>query len=297
MACLSLMKLKTIKPSWQATGYFNLLNTDNHVGSLYSIDDMMTILSIPSENKKIFCDLLQRGNHLREGEWIDEPELNSSNIWKCLMNYCSQTPPKKFQSLSELELKAVIEKVYGQNVTVDTQIDVKTQGMKRKRYIDLKATINNETFYIEFLGPQHFSDESIEKDIKRKQELEREAGYTIIEWPYWIQICERNVRIAFGDNLKGRGAIWGSFCFWKGVSDKVKQRICDLSSKFNAIHKDGIGYFYEIWEDKNGEIIKPAHPIIQLIKENKYDLNILLPANVEAEGKLFWLPKDLWYMV
>ena len=121
-------------------------------------------------------------------------------------------------------------------------------------------------------------------------------GIKIIEWPYWIQLCARNVRIAFGENLEGKGAIWGSEILWGNVSEKVKQRIFDLSKSFNAIHEDGIGYFYELWEDRN-HVIKPAHPLINMIKKGEKTIELLLPANIDAEEKKFWLPKELWKLI
>ena len=46
--------------------------------------------------------------------------------------------------------------------------------------------------------------------------------------------------------------------------------------------------------DNDGNMIKPAHPIIDKIKGGEETIDILLPMNVNDEGVNFWLPKDLW---
>ena len=276
-------------PSWEPDGFFDLSDSDNHAGSLYTIEDMMEILSIPHDNKDLFINLLRKGDFLDNDERIKEPYLHKNKQWKCFMFCCSSELPKQYQTLSEFELIALIKKVYGSDVVIETQEHI------GKYYIDIKATIKNKVHYIEFLGPlYHFDDDDmIVKDKNRKAYLEKALDTKIIEWPYWIQFCERNVRIAFGENLQGRGAIWGSEVFFGSSSEKVKNKIINLSKKFNAIHNDGIGYFYELWEE-NGRIIKPAHPIIEMIKRGKESIDLLLPANLDVEEKKFWLPKELW---
>lgn len=287
-------------PTWEPDGFFELSDSDNHVGSLYSIEDMMTILSIPSTNKELFTKQLKRRKLLDDANRIKEPQLfkkgkikgENKKRWIILMESLSTEKPLKSQTLSELELIALIKKAYGTDVVVDAQKQIGNY------FIDIKATINNKNYYIDFLGPRHHfeNDEDIDNDFKRKSELEQQLNTRIIEWPYWIQFCERNVRIAFGENLKGKGAIWGSEIFWGGLSEKIKNRILELSKSFNAIHGDGIGYFYELWEE-NGCIIKPAHPIIDMIKSGKKSIDLLLPANLDVKEKKYWLPKELWGLI
>ncbi len=255
----------------------------------------MTILSIPYERKEEFVKILRRHRCIDLEERIKEPNLNNMisspqrKLWKTILaKMCLPIPPKD-QSLSELELISII-KQFSKNVVIEEQYPV---GNRR---IDIKITYNGNKIYIDFLGPYHFEDSKIDEDQIRKAEIEEKIKSPLIEWPYWIQLCERNVRIAFGENLQGRGAIWGSEVFFGSSTEKVKNKIIDLSKKFNAIHNDGIGYFYELWEE-NGHVIKPAHPIIEMIKEGKHTIDKLLPANLDVEEKKFWLPKELWKLI
>ena len=289
--------MKSLKPTWEVDGLFELSDSDNHVGSLYTVEDMMTILSIPTENHESFYKEVKRRKLLSDTGRVIEPKLFKKGSyknkrierWKILMDSLSSEKPKNKQSLSELELKAVIEKIYGASISIETQSNI------GNNVLDIKANYKGTEYYIEFLGPYHFKDDvNIFKDKERKFNLEEKLGVKIIEWPYWIQLCERNVKIAFGENLEGRGAIWGSEILFGESSDAVKQKIISLSENFHAIRKDGIGYFYEEWRDNDGNMIKPAHPIIDKIKGGEETIDILLPMNVNDEGVNFWLPKDLW---
>ena len=283
--------MRYIKPTWEVEGLFDLSDSDNHAGSLYTVEDMMKILSIPNERKSFFVEMINTGGYFGRDGRIKEPDIQRDGKWKCLMNHCSLEKPKRYQSLSELELVEIINSTIGK----DNDLSIDTQFRVGRYCVDIKVNLKNKDYYIEFLGPQHFnSDDKVERDRARRNYLENILGTQIVEWPYWIQLCEQNVRIAFGENLKGRGAIWGSEVFFGDSSNAVKQRIISLSKSFRAIREDGIGYFYEEWKDKDGNSIKPSHPIVEKIKNGEESIEILLPANVESEGKMFWLPKELW---
>lgn len=281
--------MKKLTPTWEAEGYFDLSDSNNHVGSLYTIEDMMTILSIPNEHRDLFIEMIRKGNCLGKEERIKEPDIQRDGKWKCLKYYCSEEHPKRFQSLSELELIAITNKTFGNAINVETQVKV------GRFYVDIKVNLNQKDYYIEFLGPQHFySDDVVKRDCDRKNNIENRLGLNVIEWLFWIQLCEKNVRIAFEEELEGTGAIWGSEIFFGESSEAVKKKIISLSKNFHAIREDGIGYFYEEWKNDDGNLIKPAHPIIERIKEGKIGVDILLPMNIGDEGKNFWLPKELW---
>ncbi len=280
-----------LKVDWQPEGVFALNDSDNHVGSLLSIEDLMEILSVKDNCKEDFIKKLRRSHKKWSGDYIKEPLLQEGKeLWKQLKNEFSDVPVKQNQSLSELELISVIKRTFG-----ESNVKIEEQFKEGKYSIDICAAYKGKDVFIDFLGPRHFEDEKLEKDNMRKQILKDIYGKSIIEWPYWIQMCERNVRIAFGEHIEGKGAIWGSKNVWGGVSENISKRIISLSKAFNSIHEDGIGYFYEEWKDREENLIKPAHPIIKKIMNDEYQIDVLIPQGVCGEDRKFWLPKELWY--
>jgi hypothetical protein len=147
----------------------------------------------------------------------------------------------------------------------------------------------------EFDGPQHFtiSEYGLPKDPRnKKKRVEDLTGIEVVNWPYWINRCESNVRVLFDRQVTGYGAIWsakpgalfGSFTF-----DDSAALIEQFTSRFNAVSEEGYGYFYGP-NTRNRR--NPEHPIINEIMTDKKPRTVLLPKGYTDEKR--WLPAVLW---
>jgi hypothetical protein len=266
-------------------GIFNLDNSDKFVGSYIAKLDLMTILNITNK------DLINIPFENNEGvDFIDEKSLR--NYWQD--DKIPNSPPYKIGnssvSFDEYILVAIIKKTFP-NSTVEQQIK---WGQK---YIDIKLTLNNKEYFIEFHGPGHFkqlSAKAPEDPFLRKVQIEKDFGITCFIWPYWIQRCSKNLKVLLGDKKEnGYGALWstkihfGQFYFHNSY-DIIKE----ITNQFNAAPNENYGYFYE----ENGvNRYKPEHPIVKSILNGrlKDGIDRILPKGISNNKIENWLPDKL----
>ena len=60
-------------------GVFDLSDSDNHVGSLFSLDDLIVILEIDDDKKSDFCQAMVRLKLLKNDGYVDESGKNGAN--------------------------------------------------------------------------------------------------------------------------------------------------------------------------------------------------------------------------
>jgi very-short-patch-repair endonuclease len=214
-------------------------------------------------------------------EIIDE--RNIQKLW--YENKIPNAIPVGKSSLDELLLIAIIKMTIPDTI-IERQIKVGHYSM------DLKLTYNRKTVFIEFDGPYHFAlsryGEPKHPFIK-KERVQEKTGIEVINWAYWIQRCKSNVLSIFDNKVKGFGALWsteihfGMFYF----PDSVKI-IETITKRFNAVDKNGYGYFYG--PNTMGRN-NPKHPIIDKIKSKEKDINLILPKGYE--DKNYWIPYEL----
>lgn len=259
-------------------GIFKLKDSDNCVGSFLSIDDILVILEIDSQKKIAVFEYLTKCKKITEDGFVDELDLYKE--WSALMKAYGK-PPLPKTSLDEYILKAIFKVTYP-NLKIEQQVSIPRTRFKA----DFKLTLNEKVFFVEFDGPAHFSETKYgtpNNPLERSKQIEKITGIKVINWPFWIQRCSRNVKVIFGDESKGLGSLWTTnILFGDFVFDNSAEIIETITKQFNAAEDNGVGYFYV----KND--IKPEHSIIEQIKKNPTKENRLLPKGFKK--KSFWLP-------
>ena len=97
------------------------------------------------------------------------------------------------------------------------------------------------------------------------------------------------VRALFDKKSKGFGVLWSTNVhFGDFVFEDSAAIIKQMTSRFNAIEKDGIGYFYCSNNRGRNNI---EHPIINRIHNGDTPMEKLLPMG--RENREFWLPDRL----
>jgi very-short-patch-repair endonuclease len=256
-------------------GIFDLSNSDYCVGSYLLKSDVKEILNVSDEDLKNV-----KFTNLNGNEVCDEKKIQK--LW-----YKGKIPnsiPVEKSSLDELLLIAIIKKTYP-NIIIERQSKVLRYSM------DLKITLEKKEVYIEFDGPYHFVHSQYgepKNPFVKKQIVQDKTGIEVVNWPYWIQRCNSNVRTIFEKDIKGYGALWsteihfGTFFF----SDSA-QIIEIISKRFNAVD-DGYGYFYgPNTRNRNN----PEHPIIEKIKNGEKNIEVILPKGYKEID--YWIPKKL----
>lgn len=257
-------------------GIFDLNNSDQCVGSYIKKSDIPFIL----DNKE--SDLTQIDFSIIDGqEVIDERKLQK--LW--YENKIPNSPPEDKTSLDEKLLSAVIKKVYP-DIIIERQIRISRFSM------DLKLTLNEKTVFIEFDGPSHFAMSRYGAPRKhpfyKKQTIEDKTGIEVVNWPYWIQRCQSNVKAIFEKSTKGFGVLWSTnIHFGDFVFENSADVIEKMNARFNANRDSGVGYFYITSENRNN----PDHPIVEKIKNGKEDVGRIIPKGITERGK--WLPSIL----
>lgn len=269
-------------------GIFDLSNSDNHVGSLFSIDDLMVILEIDDDKKSDFNQAIVRLNLLRKDGYVDEKDLHKQ--WKCLKKLYSSAPLYSRSSLDEYILLAILRRTFPE-ATINQQVKV---GSK---VIDFEILYKGITKYVEFDGPSHFitkrSRNTHEDPFKRIEYVYNIKGCELVIWPFWIQRCSQNVRIIFDQSLKGYGALWTSTKYFHDFSiQNPSATIKKLTQRFNAEDENGIGYFYE---KKDGPRFQPSHNILSKVKKEHSKIKLFIPN--DAQDYKYWLPKEIWNLL
>lgn len=259
-------------------GIFNLNDSDKCVGSYLTKSDIKEILDVQENDlsKVMFRQI--------DGlEVIDESQIHK--LW-----YKGKIPNAisvNKSSLDELLLIAIIRRTFP-DIQIERQIRVKKFSM------DLRLTLlGKPPVFIEFDGPSHFaySRYGVPRNppFRKKEIVESETGTEVINWAYWIQRCERNVKAIFDNSVKGYGALWGTeIHFGMFVFENSAEIIDKITARFNAVDDEGYGYFYEGYTRNRNN---PKHPIIEQIKNGKTNISIILPLGYK--DKNYWVPDRL----
>lgn len=145
---------------------------------------------------------------------------------------------------------------------------------------------------VEFFGPSHFIPQygrNPEAPSERVAAIQDKLGIECVVWPYWIQRCETNVKVLLGDDIEGIAAVWSTKAhFGDFTLDGAASVISELSKRFNALGKSGIGYMYTNERTPN----KPVHPIVDRIQKGKEKRSRLIPRDNQF-SESYWLPSSL----
>jgi hypothetical protein len=259
-------------------GIFDLNDSDKCVGSYLTKSDIKEILQVKDS------DLTNVNFKLIDNiEVVDERQIQK--LW--YENKIPNAIPVVKSSLDELLLIAIIRRTFP-DILIERQLKVKRFSM------DLKLTLQDKpSIYIEFDGPSHFAPSrwGMPKNdpFRKKKIVEDVTGIEVVNWAYWIQRCNSNVRAIFDKSVKGFGVLWsteihfGMFVFEN--SDKI---IENITSRFNAVDENGFGYFYG---GQTRERNNPEHPIIEKIKNGKENVGLIVPKG--SKDRNYWLPEKL----
>jgi very-short-patch-repair endonuclease len=257
-------------------GVFDLNDSDNCVGSFLLKSDVKEILNINDNDLGNITF-----NNVNGHEVIDERKIQK--LW--YENKITNTIPVKKSSLDELLLMAIIKKTIP-DAKIERQVKIGRYSM------DLKVSFNNKTVFIEFDGPYHFTLSRFGEPkhlFIKKEKVQEKTGIEVINWPYWIQRCKSNVLAIFDNNVKGFGALWSTeIHFGMFHFDNSVNIIETITKRFNAVDKNGYGYFYG--PNTMGRN-NPKHPIIDKIKNGEEKIDIILPKKYENID--YWIPNEL----
>lgn len=258
------------------TGYFNLHESNSHVGSFFSRKDLSEILGIDDEKLNFL--------NFDDNCYIDEHTIQKSWYDNCFDGCINRVGSSKI-SFDEIVLKKIIGLTYKDSI-IETQVSF---GRKK---VDFLVTVNRIKKAIEYFGPTHFIATKYSSDVKspfdRKNEVEDYFGCECIIWPFWIQKCTNNVITIFDRSVVGYGAFWNSNILYSNFESVITEEIIiKLNEQFNC-YRNGYGYFF----DENGyERIKPRHPILNKIKSGKENMGKILPNG--CKNSELWIPDYL----
>lgn len=263
----------------KSQGIFKLHDSDNHCGSYLSIDDAAEVLEVTTSQ---LTDLPIRTIN---GQTVIS-ELDLHKAWgtgKIL------SPHKaKHKNISRSLDELIMSKLFQITLTgciVDYQIQF------GRKFVDLKLSYNGRTIYIEFVGPSHFIPQYQRmptSPLARKREVGDNFSELCVIWPFWIQRCSKNILSLLDPTVKGMASVWSTKAlFGDFVYPKSAEIIIELTSQFNALRDEGLGYMYG-----NQHTNKPVHPIIELILKGKENRQRLIPQGNNKSDN-YWLPKEL----
>jgi len=260
----------------KAQGIFDLSNSDLSVGSFLSKEDIKQFLDVEDSHLEAL-----KFKDIGGIEAIDERMVQKAWYGGQITN----APPIEASSLDEFLLLSIIRSALP-GCDIERQV-----GIKRFK-MDLKITYHGNSLFIEFDGPSHFAISRYgppkHEPFRKKTIVEEETGIEVVNWAYWIQRCESNVKALFDKSIKGYGVLWstnvhfGDFYF-----DNSAEIIETINSRFNA-DRDGYGYFYGA---NTAGRNNPEHPIIEKILSGNEPVERLLPKGFNERER--WLPKKL----
>ncbi len=260
-------------------GVFRLHDSDNYCGSYISLSDAAEILE--AERGPLAALPLTTTDN--------EQFVNELDIHKAWGSGRIQSPQKPKEgtakrSFDELIVRKLLQLTL-KGCLVECQIPY---GRKR---VDLKVTHGGRCVLIEFVGPSHFIPQYQREPtspLSRRDEVEDHFGCECVIWPFWIQRCSRNILALLDPSVQGLASVWSTKAFFGDfVVPQSAEIILDLTSRFNAVRTDGVGYMYG-----NKHTKKPAHPILRAILAGKREKGILIPRGTEKQED-FWLPEEL----
>lgn len=280
-------------------GIFDLSRNDNAVSSYYLLSDLVIMINkrLTQKNqitedylKENYDDLIQDV----DGQKVIDEKNGFKIIWGPQGN---RRIPKDWKLKPrtidhyELVLYNIFTKVVGdQNVKLQYRID------NTGHPYDFMIDYQNQRYLIEFDGLIHFRGNNLENPLNKLDVFEHE-DYKLILWPYWIQRCERNLKVVLGLEKYGLGAIWGSnYHFGDFPWNNSYEIITRLNQQFKIERNGGIGYVYETeTEGRNN----PENPVIANILNPKRTAwtieKKLIPKGTpnDVESLNYWLPTRL----
>ena len=265
----------------KAKGIFDLENSDKCVGSFLSKKDIKSFMGINDSDLNCL-----KFRNIEGLEVIDERKLDKA--WR--KGDIPNAPTRNRRSLDELILKSIFHKALP-NCIIETQVPVK---IKRTYWVDFKITYEGKSIFIEFDGPSHFvpyrNDGEIKHPFNKKEMIEDKEGIEVVNWGYWVQRCELNLKVLFGKDSKGYGALFSTNThFGDFVFENSAKIIETINNRFN-LDRDGFGYFYG---PNSAGRNNPEHPIIEKIRLGKTPIEKILPKGFIDKEK--WLPNQLKY--
>lgn len=253
---------------------FHLDHSDTHCGSLIRFEDACKLFQV-TENSLA-------GLHWEnlEGERvINERELCSA--WH--RGEISETAPVGKSSFDELILFSLVKRVFPES-RVFRQVRVGVY------HVDLRVQRGDRSLFIEYEGPGHFTPTTLCDLREKKKVVEERTGITVVNWPYWIQRCETNVRALFNPSVTGYAALWNTKTLFGDFEfDDSSAIIDEFTQPFNAVGTDGYGYIYGPHTRGRNN---PEHPIVRQILEGQASKSRIIPKGAAGdEGR--WLPPAL----
>jgi len=283
----------------KGSGLFDLNSSNKHIGSWFKRSDVAEIFSVPDANLNGINFEIKNGT-----EVINEKDLiqvfKSDNIPGFTRVYNKEKKPKVIDSLDEYVLMAIIKKEFP-SIEIQHQHELinirKSNGHRWNKNVDFLLKKGNHEIFVEFDGIHHFIPTRTARSFQTdafylKNKIENEYGIEVVNWPFWIQRCARNVEVLFDAEKEGFAALWSadkSVMFSKFEIDNPADTIKKMTSRFNALDSDGIGYMYG--PNSKGRN-QPAHPYVDKILQGKYSKELLLPKDYTDQK--FWLPRVLW---
>jgi hypothetical protein len=260
-------------------GIFRLHDSDSFCGSYISVTDAAQILDISPSQLAILP------TKYIDGQTVVS-ELDIHKAWGTEKIQSLHKP--KYRNTSRSFDEIIVLKLL--RITLPG-CEVECQIPFGKKHVDLKLTYNNRIIFIEFVGPSHFTPQyqrGPTSPLARKKEVEDHFGCECVIWPFWIQRCSRNIHSLLDRSVQGLASVWSTKAFFGDfVFPKSAEIIFELTSKFNAVRDDGVGYMYG-----NQHTNKPIHPIVEAILVGRENRERLIPrGNDKPES--FWLPKEL----
>ena len=259
----------------KAQGIFDSENSDLNVGSYLLKKDIKEFLCVDDSD----LDFLTFKNF--DGiEAIDEKKVRKAWYEGEIPN---ATDPG-CSSLDELLILSIVRKALP-DCLIERQVKVKRFKM------DLKVTHEGQSIFIEFDGPDHFAivrRPPKHEPFRKKKIVEDETGVEVVNWGYWIQRCESNVKVLFDKKIKGYGVLWSTnYHFGDFVFENSAEIIETINKRFNA-DRDGYGYFYG---PNTAGRNNPEHPLIKKIQMGKKPIEKILPKGYIDQEK--WVPNQL----
>lgn len=262
-----------------AQGVFDLSNSDRRVGSYISKRDLLAILDLDEHQ------IAGLAGDMIDGEAVyDERAIHKFWYENNPLGYGRKL------SFDELILSSLIKKSFSDSIII-------RQERVKKFTMDLSVEVNGMKKYLEFDGPSHFATGRFgpprHHPFRKKSIVEDETGYEVVNWPYWVQRCESNVRAAITGAGNGYGVLWSTTChFGDFAFEDSAEIILKMSRRFGIPEDDGLGHFYG--PNTLGRN-NPEHPIVRRILTGKEDVSRLIPKG--AKNTKFWLPEQLMHLV
>lgn len=266
-------------------GIFRLDDSDHWVGSYILRTDLAKILGVEDSALEGLGFTNVAGEEVID-ENVVHKALGRGEI-------PGAVPPEwRRVSLNEFVVAAVAQRAFP-SCEIQRQVRVRNPRTRRPNTVDFQLDVaGHPSVLIEFDGPSHFIPRyrgDLPHPLQRKEELEQSAGVELIVWPYWMHVCTASFRALFEPETRGVAALWSTNAHFGDFTTPGAAAIIEtITERFNAVGEDGYGYLYEA--DSHG-VHKPAHPIVQQIRDGRVARDRLIPNGAQDPAR--WLPTAL----